>query len=178
MQPQVLPVTWQATLKPSLQITHLGRVKKDNRRQTRRGMGEDKVPTCTNEQDFGRTIRDTGEREWGAHRTSNLGRVDIVISAQNFFFRCETPACEERGTPDAGNSVVRAFYVIYFSQCAPVPASHTTLEIFQPCKMFTANVRRENSQVPHGTPVRLLRFGSVRSGSVQIGPLQLPVPFI
>ena len=36
------------------------------------GWGEDRVPTL-HEQDFGRTIRDTGERERGAHRNTEGG---------------------------------------------------------------------------------------------------------
>ena len=56
-------------------------------------MGEGQGPHL-HEQDFGRTIRDTGEREWGAHRDTeggwagfhDLGRVDIVIFAESFFF--------------------------------------------------------------------------------------------
>ena len=40
--------------------------KKENR-QTKRGMGGGQGPHL-HEQDLGRTIRDTGEREWGAHR--------------------------------------------------------------------------------------------------------------
>ena len=40
--------------------------KKENR-QPKRGMGRGQGPHL-HEQDFGRMIRDTGEREWGAHR--------------------------------------------------------------------------------------------------------------
>ena len=53
------------------QITYNLEERKKEKREPKRGMGRGQGPHL--EQDFGRTIRDTGERERGAHRDTERG---------------------------------------------------------------------------------------------------------
>ena len=58
-----------------IESSYGNKARKKENRQPKRGMGRGQGPHLHDEQDFGRTIRDTGEREWGAHRdTSGAGQ--------------------------------------------------------------------------------------------------------
>ena len=54
----------------------------------KRGVGEGQGPHL-HEQDLGRTIRDTGEREWGAHRNTEGGWAGFThtTGSQGFLSR-------------------------------------------------------------------------------------------
>ena len=78
-----------------LAVAHpLCKERKKENRPTKRGMrmgGRGQGPHL-HEQDLGRTIRDTGEREWGAHRDTEGGWAGFThtTGSQGFLSRIYT----------------------------------------------------------------------------------------